>query len=474
MKKNLFLVLNLGLPLVIIAYVLFCYPHTFLSKYVIGIALIALLLYLIPYNFSNRFTKPLMCVAIVFNVSYAIAEVSSYLVLSFGIVDMEYFFGGIKASDKKGFVYDSICGYRFVPGDKRYLSMENHLPEIDLIKKHNSFGWPSEREYSFTKKNQRVKRYLVLGDSYTCGTVNSVPWPDLVQRKLHEQKNDSIELYNVALDGSGLQNWSRIFKYEILPKYDFDGIIIASSSDRDGMPDFDRNFIMAHSSDATNYMQVMDATSANPPAVFDTLMAVAMAPVLSSKEMDAIANSDTTNEASFLNLSLQKPNLWLLSTLLQVTHQLHKIQHHQRASEAYKQQRSDYLLLADSLYNMEHFDRRYKNGSLLKEIISTCKDMKKEVILVGVPDPCNAFDYANGRSIVFRNEYKFIARHYGIKYFDGFEIFEGKDEAAVRKHFYFYDEHLNDLGIELFSQRLIESGVLKDQPGPWNGFAGDI
>ena len=97
---------------------------------------------------------------------------------------------------------------------------------------------------------------------------------------------------------------------------------------------------------------------------------------------------------------------------------------------------------------------------MLKEIISECKNSNKEVILISIPDFVNALDYIKGQEVIYRKEYQFLSDYYQIKYYDGFETFNGKNENFVKQCFYEYDLHWNKRGVEEFSYKLTKAGKI--------------
>ena len=125
------------------------------------------------------------------------------------------------------------------------LSSNNEIIWDQKIK-CNNVGYISKRDYTYKKNKKKTKRYIVLGDSFSSAEFNDQSWVDYVQDNL---KGTNIELYSFSLSGIGLQNWYNIYFKEILPKYEFDGIIFAFLSS-----DWQRPFTIFHTDSKDNIL----------------------------------------------------------------------------------------------------------------------------------------------------------------------------------------------------------------------------
>lgn len=103
-------------------------------------------------------------------------------------------------------------------------------------------------------------------------------------------------LYNFSLEGAGIQNWYKIFFEEIVQLYEFDGIIIAASSQKSGIPNFDRKLIAANSYSNANYIRAFDITQQHLPVQFSTDSSFAVTQVISSKKIDQIKRKYEKNK----------------------------------------------------------------------------------------------------------------------------------------------------------------------------------
>jgi|GEM_PF-4139320 len=459
-KKWAVLFVNLSIPLIIILYTSLFYRNSFLSPYVIGLAGSIIIMLCLSFFLKNKAGKILKSIVIIFNITYVLLELTTSFLLNFGVIrsDMTFFFSGIQATNKKIVRFDPVCGFRGLPGTSRFLSIENGKIEMDLMRNVNDQGWFSNKNYDYKKNNQKTKRYLVLGDSYSSGISTGQPWPDIVQGIMHQNGNDSVELYNFSQEGAGIVNWYYIFFYEILPKYDFDGIIIASSSEKSAFPDLDRKLMMMHSYEDATYIAVTDSPSFTVPIQFPKDKALPAFPVYSSAELDRIKENYVRPKVSF-SYTKHSANLWFLAILLGVSDGIKKALYLYENSKIYNQPYETYYKMAHKPYKMEYFDARFKYGYMLKKIIEKCKIDSKEVILIDIPDYENSLDFVNNQDVICRKELSFLCDFYHLKHFDGFEIMRGKDSAFVGNIFYQYDRHWNKTGVLLFSEKLAQSPV---------------
>ena len=132
---------------------------------------------------------------------------------------------------EKLFEGDDIRGYKLVaPENKcRNFKLTYNTVEYDVVININNSGVNSHFDYSYTKPDS-IKRYIVFGDSFSAGLFMDTSWVDKIHADL-KQKNVPIELYNFSIDGGGIMNWYSTLCNEIIPNYQFDGIILMSYLD---------------------------------------------------------------------------------------------------------------------------------------------------------------------------------------------------------------------------------------------------
>jgi hypothetical protein len=459
-KKKIEVAFCISAPIIIIGYSISYYQNSWLCNYVISFSTLILLIYISSLFSRKTYGKFSLYLVYVFSITFFLLEITTMILLYFGIIrqDMRFWFGGFKATDSKLFSYDRVSGCRYMQGSHRYISARNGIVEMDIIMKVNNQGWFSEKDYSY-KKNQNIKRYVVFGDSFSCGIVVSTTWSDIVQQNWNLSGQDSIEIYNFSIDGGGIVNWHRTFFYEIVQRYEFDGIIIAPSFEKDGIPDLDRKFLIAHSDTSYNYYYAIDVLNDEIPTTFPQKYAAPGAPIYSNSALNEMAkyNFRRGDRQHFF----EKANLLFLSTFYEATDGVYKMIDFSRKLAAYEKPHELYYDLSDSIYKIEYFEKRYKYGFMLKDIIRYCKEQNKAIALISIPDYEHALDYINGKSCIYRNEIKFLSENFGTDYFDGFTIFNNRDAVFIKSCYYEFDKHLNNKGINLFAEKVIESKLLK-------------
>jgi hypothetical protein len=463
MKSILKAIFGIGVPAIILVYtVTYCY-RSLLTPYVIPLMVILIAAYTACLFTTAAWKSKVQTTVYIFSLTYLLGECTCVCLLSANLLrkDLQFFYRGLTASNKPLMVYDTICGYRALSGHKRYLYIINGTAEIDHIITANSEGWYSERPYTYRKKNSRIKRYMVLGDSFSSGLVLPTAWPDIVQQQLIANGNDSVELYNFSVDGSGIQNWYRIFFKELVPRYDFDGIIIAVSAEKDGVPDFDRKLIIGQSKADFTFMAATDITAQAPAASFPYSDAVPLAAIYNDEKLDEIKAGYTNSGQRPFHFQPVTADLHFLNIFLGVTDGIYKALKFSKNFAAYTKPYETYYALADKPYQMKYFDDRYQYGFLLKEIIAHCQQHNKNLIFAGIPDYESAQDFINAKPCIYRNELKFMAAHYHCPYFDGYSILQNNNIAFVDSVFYFYDRHWNERGAILFAGHLAQSGLLQ-------------
>jgi hypothetical protein len=453
-RKLYFVLFNIGILSIIPAYTYIYFRESILAPYLIGASLFLLLAYVLSLYFTqSRISGLVQRTVLLFSTTYVLLEITAWLLLSFGIIrpDMRFFFHGLGATNNKLVNYSPICGYQPIPGSVRFVSICNGHAEIDHLIKANKMGWFSERDYSYRKKSKRIKRYMVLGDSFSSGEVVPTTWVDQVQRFLVDGGNDSVELYNFSLDGSGIQNWYRIFFKELVPNYEFDGIIIAPSAERDGVPDFDRKFIIAQSMNTKSYISMLDITQQEPPGEFPMTNAIPIVSIYPSEELDRIKSHYESTSKSSYRFRMYHPDLNFLAILCGISDGVYKLIGFSKKFAAYNKPYKDYCRLSSDPYKMEYFDSRYKYAYMLKEILQYCRESNKKIIVAGIPDYQQSLEFLKGEKCIYRNELRFLAERYGAGYFDGFEIFRGQNENFIKSCFYKRDLHWNEKGANLFA-----------------------
>lgn len=455
--RSMLRLLNILVPAVLIFYAAAYHPQHPASRYVIAISGAILILSLYSLIRNDRLGRALFIVTSISTITYVLLEIVTYTLLCCGVIraDMQFFFSGVQATNRPMVYYDSLCGFRGQPGTTRYISGQNGKFEIDILRHANSKGWFSRREYDYQKGDSAIRRYMVFGDSYSSGFSTAETWIDHVQDIL-QTKDPNIVLYNFSLEGSGLVNWYRTFLYEVEPKYEYDGIIIASSSERSAFSDLDRKFIMMDTP-AGDGLYLSVATPDSIPTRFPVESSPMLIPAYDDATINYIKKNYSRSAGQGSYIRVLNPDLWFLSIMYGVTDGIRKMEELHEDSKVYSAPFENYYKLADSTYTMTYFDARYKYGYMLKEMITRCQKQSKDVILVNIPDYENAIDYIHGRNVICRNELRFLSAYYHTGYFDGFNIMTGRDSLFVDSVFFEYDRHWTDKGVQLFAAQFADT-----------------
>lgn len=434
-----------------IIYILFTVPiNTFYLGSLAFIFLVFVLWLASFFSEDKKFVKLNVFVKYIV-LAYILLESITYTLFCFGVIrsDIGFLFNSFSGSDGPIVKYDSLCGYKPVPGVYRHISIINGQVEFDHNRVANEQGWYSKRNY--TKRKGDKKRYIVLGDSYSGGMAISETWVDMVNDLSIQSGNDSIELYNFSLEGAGLVNWYRIFYYEIIPNYEFDGVIFASSSEKDGVPDLDRQFIVANSFSDISCMAVIDLREDSIPHNFESVDYIPMSPICSGAQLDEIKDRYERG-AVFGTLHFYPPDLYFIKSINNVFSVGNKLLEMGKKMDKYQKKQERYEMLVDRPYQQSYFVNYYSNLELLYSMWEYGKKNNKELIWVTIPDYEHALEFINDKDVIYRKEAEFMAKEYEIAWFDGYQLFMGKDEAFVKKSYYEFDKHWNASTAKIFAE----------------------
>jgi hypothetical protein len=158
-----------------------------------------------------------------FNFFYLLLELYVYMNINYNFKN-QYFLINKPFTD-----YHESRGYYYT-GPVHIANIIKGQLEFDVEVKPNNFGYSSHRDYSYKKQDSTTYRIMVLGDSFSDACFLDQPWADKLQDVL-KQNGKNIEVYNFSYSGNGLINWYQILNKEILPKYEFDCIVIANFTD---------------------------------------------------------------------------------------------------------------------------------------------------------------------------------------------------------------------------------------------------
>lgn len=433
---------NLTFSVFIFGYVYFLLPTTVLSRIVLGASALSTITQLwLFFSASAQFRKFYLYIVFL-HVLYLFAEVLVYVLVALSIVrtDAQFLANKLEANTEPWAQYDSIIGYKGIPGSFRNVKYSNSELVYDHVSHINNQGWFSANEFLVNKPNG-IKRYAVLGDSFSAGFNIPISWVDAASNQL-----DSIELYNFALEGIGINNWHLIYFNEIL-KYDFDGLIIAASNEQYGIPDMDRRLMIMHSEDDATYIgQFNEVPTASTFYSQLANMTKGYALVSNAKMDQLICVYKPSCESEF---SWPAPDLYFLSTAITVFKQLGAYFKLEHDHGQYKEALAARFPESKVMERFADYKQKYPYTPLLEEIVKHCNQTGKEVILVTIPDVSGVHDSVLAQRT--HNEMQVLANAMQLRYFNGFSCFKRVPAAAVKDYYYQYDLHWNQNGASLFA-----------------------
>lgn len=350
----------------------------------------------------------------------------------------------ISVFDKPCAVFDPALGYRWVGTMARNTRILYGKVVADTKFAINQQGFISRQNYSNKKVFPFAKRYIVFGDSFTAATNLHTSWPDRTTTLRSEKMKQPCEFYSFAVSGGGLANWHAIFFKNIVPHFEFDGLILAVYGN-----DLSRNFSILD----------MDATggyfgrfAAQPSGLLDykTNYSPHMKKIfriMSNREIDKLAASPY----KIKRWTFAPPNAYALGKIwdsLSV-----------RINMITGEVPFGYLKSSKSLaFTDIAISLGEEKAAMLDEILTWCRQNKKEVLLIYIPSLQDLLlKTVNTRwvSIIF-SEIAGIAEHYKVPYYDGSLAFDGLSQTELRKHWLLYDGHWNQAGSDRFASALGE------------------
>ena len=435
----------------------------------------------------NLYNKKLRDTLLMFIITFILLEVTFYFLLSSGLL-YSAFYPTLSSHDKsntflnRGAYYDIFSGYKWQSGYTRVVRIWKGEIIFDNQFHANNYGYVSNQNY-FPQKDENTYRIIVLGDSFTAGTMYGETWPDRLQALLNKNANNKYkyEVYSFALDGIGIDNWYRQFIYEIMPDFDFDAVMIASY-----VGDLFRVFVM---SDQLEDQIVSGAVSLKSNNVYNQPNSYKeffnfYQPKLSvggwiksDWEMDNIISSvkgwqwrkmDFYATKHLLNL-FSSNDVDIFSEAYIKERETSFKQNKLKINKTYKKLRTiDMYDIKKELTTGElrFVQKMYKNryfgtnqlGKFIKlyKIVQLCKQKNIPVILSAIPNRDVLLKRkTTGKDSQHQNEYHQLSKILKIHYFDGYRVFDSiKPDDITNKYWLKYDGHWNLLGSGHYANQL--------------------
>ncbi len=347
---------------------------------------------------------------------------------------------------KPAAVFDRVRGYRRVPGPVRAARIMRDELIYDGTVTPNNAGFLSARDYTYRKASSATVRLIVFGDSFSAAGFMGIPWPDRVHEALRRDGTEAppVELYSFSLDGAGIANWHSIFFNEIVPNYDFDGVIIADYAD-----DLSRAFSLLHFDGDKAYearFPTQPADDADFFANYFPRMPRHPIKVIADAEMDRMI-ADLGGPWRWPGFALRAP------ALLEARWRVLVAQRQALARLA----ATATLVDRPELYSMAEMEQSYgaRQFGFLLEMLAYCRARDIPVVLASIPTRDGARNVAatsGGAETAHEREVKSLAHHLKTLHFDGYRPFSVvAPEDVDRIYWLKYDGHWNQAGSDLFA-----------------------
>jgi len=319
---------------------------------------------------------------------------------------------------------DAIRGYRWIGDSIRYFKHRMGQVVFDNTFYPNSQGWIMKQDYFYDKKDSNTLRWMLFGNSFSAGIMLEENMPNRVQsifnRELSEQKN---EVYSFSSEGVGLMNWYNTFYKEVIPEYQFDGVVLCIYEDN-----LYRGFTIMQIKEDNCFMVRTDSAGW-------------------SEE-----DSDLSTEVSYDNSNFfysnqhidqflaqpSKPFKWPLKNLI---------------SSLFKGRSNNPLSARKPAQNLLELEKKMglRKYTMLKDIIALCQKENKPLVISSIPAKKLLLETQPGDKNWHQMELELIAREYQLHYFDGYEVFKHMTPEEINAHWLQYDGHWNQKGSNLFA-----------------------
>ena len=127
--------------------------------------------------------------------------------------------------------YDPARGYRWIGDGVRVARIYRGVLAFDRRIRINNEGFVSRIDYRPSRAPGTI-RFAVFGDYFTDASYLPHTWVDtaneIAAREIPQRR---VEFYSFATDGAGLANWEHALRSYVFPRFEFDGVIVASFGD---------------------------------------------------------------------------------------------------------------------------------------------------------------------------------------------------------------------------------------------------
>ena len=281
----------------------------------------------------------------------------------------------------------------------------------------------------------------MFGDSFTAGEFIETPWCDKMNQ-LASENGLNMEFYSFGIDGGGIENWHSIFFNEVLPNYEFDGVIVAAFYEN-----FRRDFIANITLDSTIYFGYFK--SAPPKDMKPT-------PDKNWAEENNFSKGWKIASDSSINQTLQSISIKQISHTPFSFAALNKLfqkllsMNYKRKTSVDKEEIGNIEASVKKIYPAEKLKR-------MNELFSSIKQNKKRVILATIPAKGGATNNSpNTEKKLNRHqqEFQYFAKKYGIDFFDSYPDFQKINPDSIDSFWLKHDWHWNQKGSDYFANSI--------------------
>lgn len=333
--------------------------------------------------------------------------------------------------------FDTISGYRLYNKNNRVVRIIKNEVVYDNYFTPNNFGYPTKQNFSFKKNDTSLIRFLLFGDSFTAGEYLPNNMPDYLQEILNKNHNiKKFEIYSFSVDGGGLYNWHNIFFKEVVPNYEFDGIILSIYRGN-----LQRNYSILHMTQDGGYFNRFDSIPKDSTDFWINYFnkMEKLYEIKSDKKIDEIIKNLDKNKNQF---SFKKFDLYFLKKI------------RDKAVSFIKKLNTNKKINSINHLAIKEDNKKF---TMLNEIISYCSEHNNKVYLVSIPARSNLLKKSlRGNVSIDAEEIRYMANHFGISYFNGYDVFKHLSKKEVTNHWLKYDGHWNEKGSNRLAEELAQ------------------
>lgn len=322
--------------------------------------------------------------------------------------------------------FDSISGYRW---NKNGVTVRKQAMETTVFEntfRGNNYGMHSKREYLPQKRYPNIKRWIVLGDSFTDAYFLRNNWVDVVDG-LSRQSADSIELYSFSINGGGIKNWYQIYNQLVQPNFEFDGVVFAVFGN-----DLNRDYFVMHQQEEKTLQRYYD-TVPNRETIQNDI-------------------KEIRNDNEIVNAKISR-KLYTSSLLNYLYRRYLEMKFYQSLKKSTQELTHNFLAPYEKRIDELYFEKKYgQKFSLMKEMVESLKKSGKSIILISIPEEFGLQINQQGKKTAIQSELMWLCQEYDMKYIDGYKLLLKPN--ITKPSFIPFDGHWRQAASDSFAVRL--------------------